>query len=166
MTAALSLWRLLPRETEAALSRYHPGRHIREWHTGTMSSRELLALLCDLPETSAFRERSERTHRLVEVDVDGRKELRLYSVLSELPAGAVIEAEFVDWTHDRKIAARTALEIALSRADRGAEPPSREGLDEPLVEALRRRAERKQSQIRDGHRSLVRDAINRGKRRE
>ncbi|UVO12809.1 hypothetical protein NM962_01170 [Mycobacterium sp. SVM_VP21] len=162
MRAALDLWRQLPNETEAALSRYHPGRHIREWHRGEMSSRELLSLLSDLPEDSTFRERAERTHRLVEVD----GQLRLYSVLAELPPNAVIEAEFIDWTYDRKIAARTALEIALSRADRGGEHPSRDGLDEPLVEALRRRAERKQTQIRDGHRSLVRDAINRGKRRE
>lgn len=161
MQEARDLWRLLPTETEAALSRYHR-RRIRDWHRGEMSSRELLALLTDLPESSTFRERAERTHRLVEVD----GQLRLYSVLADLPPGAVIEAEFVDWTYDRKIAARTALEIALSRADRGGEHPSREGLDEPLVAALRRRAERKQELIRDRSRSQVRDAINRGKRRE
>ncbi|KLO31898.1 hypothetical protein ABW16_01735 [Mycolicibacter heraklionensis] len=131
-----------------------------------MSSRELLALLSDLPETSSFRERVERTHRLVEVIEDGQSSLRLYSVLTPLPDGAVVEAEFVDWTYDRKIAARTALEVALSRADRGGEPPSRDGLDEPLVEALRRREQRKQAEIRDRYRSSVRDAINRGKRRE
>lgn len=35
------------------ISRYHPGRHIREWHRGEMSSAELLDLLEFLPEESA-----------------------------------------------------------------------------------------------------------------
>lgn len=50
---AVAYFRRFPAEVRHDISRYFPGRHIREWHQGSMSSSELLDLLEFLPEESA-----------------------------------------------------------------------------------------------------------------
>lgn len=47
-------WRTFPTEIAHDLSAVHR-RHIREWHRGEMSSRELLELIEFLPERSAYK---------------------------------------------------------------------------------------------------------------
>lgn len=77
----------------------------------------------------------------------------------------MLVAEFVDWTHDRKIAARTAQELACLRADGRGYEPSVDGLNEPLAVALRERIRRRNEQHRERARTSVRDAIARGRNR-
>lgn len=50
---AVELWARYPTEIEADLSHRH-GRHIREWHQGQMSSRELLALVLYSDDDSEY----------------------------------------------------------------------------------------------------------------
>lgn len=128
-----------------------------------MSSRELLALLADTPADSAFRERGERGMQLVELP-DG--DLRLYSILAPVPDGGRVEATFIDWPADRKIAARVAAEVALSRADGRGYEPNLDGLREPLFVALQARRDRELRANRDRVTALVHNAIERGKRGE
>ncbi|OMC35497.1 hypothetical protein A5742_12570 [Mycolicibacterium fortuitum] len=54
MTEAIEAWSRYPEQIEAGIPHY-PGRHIREWHQGQMSSRELLVLLKGLPADSWFK---------------------------------------------------------------------------------------------------------------
>ncbi|MGV0634497.1 hypothetical protein ABQE69_09020 [Mycolicibacillus trivialis] len=51
---ALWLWKQFPRQIASDLSRFHR-RRIAEWHSGQMSSYELLELLEFMPEEGAFR---------------------------------------------------------------------------------------------------------------
>lgn len=52
---AVNAFRAYPQEIEADIQAHYPGRHIREWHQGTMSSRELLNLIAGLPFESWFK---------------------------------------------------------------------------------------------------------------
>ncbi|QBP31886.1 tail assembly chaperone [Mycobacterium phage GreaseLightnin] len=52
---AIDLIKLYPKQIETALPSAYPGRHIREWHQGRMSSRELITLLEGLPPDSWFK---------------------------------------------------------------------------------------------------------------
>lgn len=54
MLEALRIWKTVPTEIESDLSRFHR-RRIGDWHLGQMSSRELLALLDNLPDDSQFK---------------------------------------------------------------------------------------------------------------
>lgn len=51
---ALWIWSQFPREIASDLSQYHH-RRIAEWHSGDMSSYELLELLEFMPEDGAFK---------------------------------------------------------------------------------------------------------------
>lgn len=51
---ALWIWAQFPREIASDLSQYHH-RRIAEWHSGDMSSYELLELLEFMPERGAFK---------------------------------------------------------------------------------------------------------------
>lgn len=51
---ALWIWRQFPKQVASDLSQYHH-RRIAEWHTGIMSSYELLELMEFLPERGAFK---------------------------------------------------------------------------------------------------------------
>lgn len=55
---AIQLWMRYPLEIEADLSRQHH-RHIREWHQGQMSSRELLTLVLYSGDDSEY----QKAHR-------------------------------------------------------------------------------------------------------
>ena len=121
-----------------------------------MSSRELLALLDDLPEDSTFREKAERTFRLVEL---ASRELRIFPLVGALPEGAKVEATYTDWTMDRKIAARLAQEVALSRADGKDYQPDLDGLREPLHRALSERESRLKRIERDGASSVIKRGL-------
>lgn len=141
MWEAIAIWRLFPRQIRSGLSLYHH-RSIGEWHRGEMSSAELLELLDELPETSKFKEASERTLRVLEYD----GQLVLTPALGDPPEDAVVVAEFVDWTHDRKILARNTKEIVALRVDmrlpQHAYTPDFTGLQEPIeaILAARKRA--------------------------
>ena len=50
----IPLWASFPTQIEADLQSVY-GRRIAEWHRGDMTSRELLSLLNNLPERSAFK---------------------------------------------------------------------------------------------------------------
>ena len=54
MPLAIAKWRLFPGKLRADLQ-HHYGRHIRDWHTGEMSSSELVDLIDGLPETSSYK---------------------------------------------------------------------------------------------------------------
>jgi hypothetical protein len=110
-----------------------------------MSSRELLALIEELPEKSKFREIYERTFRLVE---HGGK-LKLFPAVGRIPDDAVMVARYVDWTHEHKVQARMVQELAYLRVVNGDKlEPDMTGLLAPLEEILRRRAaERKANQL-------------------
>lgn len=59
MLAALELWLRFPTELESDLSEFHR-RSIREWHYGTMSSRELLVLAKHMNPMGAFRKAARK----------------------------------------------------------------------------------------------------------
>lgn len=140
-----------------------------------MSSRELLALIDELPESSKFKEASERTRRIVERDgklfelaatvktTDGL----LFPV--ELPDNAVLVAEYVDWTHDRKLLARQARELAAFRME--ARPPGQGydvdfgGLTEPRQAILADRAQRAHAENLRGAKNVIRSALFANERR-
>lgn len=46
---------MYPREIASDLSRYHSGRRIADWHSGVMSSHELLELLEHMEEDGALK---------------------------------------------------------------------------------------------------------------
>ncbi|AKF14375.1 tail assembly chaperone [Mycobacterium phage Phayonce] len=52
---AVELIKLYPKQIESAIPAAYPGRHIREWHQGLMSSRELIVLLEGLAPDSWFK---------------------------------------------------------------------------------------------------------------
>jgi hypothetical protein len=114
VTTALPIWILYPTQIESGLSLFHH-RHIREWLTKdfTMSSRELLVLLEELPETSLFKIARDRTYRVVR-HLDEVKTFTTYGRLSddvELLAEGV-----VDWTKAEHVQARIARELAVFNA--------------------------------------------------
>lgn len=107
-----------------------------------MSSRELLELVEEFPETSKFKEARDRTYRLVEYkgpDPKLKGKLLITAAHGPLLPDTVLVAEYVDWTLDRKIAARIAREIAAMRADGRDYQPDFTGLVEPLEAILRAR---------------------------
>lgn len=103
-----------------------------------MSSRELLELLEGLPETSRYKEALERTYRVVRYCGDD-PELKakhgdnnlLMPAVGKPPTDVTVLAEFVDWTFDRKIAARTVRELIAARGQ-----DDFSNLEEPLTETL------------------------------
>ncbi|ORV92803.1 hypothetical protein AWC11_07315 [Mycobacterium interjectum] len=126
-----------------------------------MSSRELLELLDGLPETSKFKEASERTLRVVEYQGDNAQlkgKLLLMPAIGRAPTDVELIAEYVDWTFDRKLQARNVRELASLRADGHDYRPDLTGLLEPLeailADRLRKakadRIARAQSQIHAG----------------
>lgn len=88
MLEAIQIWKLYPKQIESGIQAEYPGRHIREWHQGSMSSREFLVLieglsadswfkastLQDLRRMQAQSERSkmQAAHQLVEDHLEGR----------------------------------------------------------------------------------------------
>lgn len=115
-----------------------------------MSSRELLELLDGLPETSKFKEASERTFRVVEYrgdDPELKDALFLTPGYGNPPKDVVVVAEYVDWTLDRKIAARNVRELVMLRNDGRDTTPDLAGLYEPLHEALAQRERQKRADL-------------------
>lgn len=162
MVQALAMWRLYPRQIRADLQHYYPGRHIKEWHTCdfTMSSSELLDLLDGLPDDSQFKGVSERFYRVVE-KADG--EIYLHRAVGAPPAGVKVVAEFVDWTFDRKLEARTVREFASLRAEmrppgQGYEPDLA-GVTEPLHAILVERQRAVEAENRKGAKAAYRSAF-------
>ena len=115
---ALKLWRLFPTQIRGGLSLYHH-RSIGEWHRGEMSSGELLDLLDELPEDSKFKEAAERTFWVVEYQGDDAdlkgKLLQIAAIGRKPPSDTKLVATYVDWTYDRKLAARTVRELIALR---------------------------------------------------
>lgn len=150
MLEAIKLWRLFPSQIASDLQIHCHGRHIREWHQGEMSSRELLELLDGLPESSRFKEASERTFRVVEYrgpDPDLKDALLLMPGYGKPPKDVAVVAEYVDWTLDRKIAARNVRELVMLRNDGRDTTPDLAGLYEPLEEVLAQRERQKRADL-------------------
>lgn len=161
MLEAIKLWRLFPNQIASDLQA-HYRRHIREWHQGQMSSRELLELLDGLPETSKFKEASERTFRIVEYrgdDPDLKDQLLLMPGYGKPPKDVAVIAEYVDWTLDRKIAARNVRELVMLRNDGRDTTPDLTGLYEPLHEALAQRERQKRADLAAKARAHVHKGI-------
>lgn len=137
-----------------------------------MSSRELLELLAGLPETSRFKEASERTFRVVEYrgeDPELEGKLLLMPGYGKPPKDVEVLAEYVDWTYEQKLAARNVRELVMLRNDGRGTTPDLAGLYEPLQEVLAQRQRQKRTRqvararahIDSGlyaHREVVRDA--------
>lgn len=152
MLEALRLWRLFPSQIASNLQLHYHGRHIREWHRRdfTMSSRELLELLAELPETSTFKEASERTLRVVEYrgdDEELKGKLLLMPAIGRPPTDVEVIDEYVDWTFDRKLQARNVRELASLRADGHDYQPDLTGLIEPLEAILGARRQQAKSNL-------------------
>lgn len=161
MLEAIKLWRLFPTQIASDLQA-HYGRHIREWHQGGMSSRELLELLAGLPETSTFKEASERTFRVVEYrgpDPALKDQLLLMPGYGKPPKDVAVVAEYVDWTLDRKIAARNVRELVMLRNDGRGTTPDLAGLYEPLEEVLAQRERQKRADLVAKARSHVHQGV-------
>lgn len=161
MLEAIKLWRLFPSQIASDLRRYYPGCHIRDWHQGAMSSRELLELLAELPETSRFKEASERTFRVVEYKGDDPKlkdKLLLMPGYGRAPKDVAVVAEYVDWTYEQKLAARNVRELVMLRNDGRDTTPDLTGLLEPLHEVLAARQRRQ----RDDRLAQARSHIDKG----
>jgi hypothetical protein len=134
---ALQVWRLFPTLIEAELKHHYPGCSIGQWHRGEMTSRELLVLLRELPDDSKWKERIERTYRVVEkLEGPNKGQLFLRPALGEPEPGVEVIAEYVDWPFDRKLLARNTSEIASMRADGRDYDPDMTGLIEPLRKIL------------------------------
>lgn len=75
---ALNAVRSYAQEIEADIQAHYPGRHIREWHQGTMSSRELLNLIAGLPYESWFKAivREDMEELIGDATVDKQNEVR------------------------------------------------------------------------------------------
>jgi hypothetical protein len=150
---ALNVWRLFPTQIESGLTLYTT-RHIREWHQGLMSSRELLGILAELPSKSKFKEASERSRRVVEYHGDGELsgKLLLMPGIGQVPKDVTVVAEFIDWTHEQKVQARGVQELAALRVD--LRPPGYRytpdftGLQEPVEAILAERKRNAKAQLR------------------
>ncbi|MCV7232761.1 MULTISPECIES: hypothetical protein [Mycobacterium] len=123
-----------------------------------MSSRELLALLDELPETSKFKEASERTFRLVE-EISGKQRLLLIPAAGRPPKDVKVVATYVDWTFDRKLLARNTRELASLRADRGGPQPNIAELLEPLDAILLERKAKAEEQLRERAKSHIHSGL-------
>ena len=152
MVEACRIWRLFPAQIESDLA-LHYGRSIGEWHRRdfTMSSRELLVLLDGLPETSKFKEASERTFWLAEFTGEGELKGKLLQVLAvgDPPTDVKVITTYVDWTFDRKLLARNAREVATQRADGNGYYPDLTGLTEPTQEVLQAHQQAQDDKMRD-----------------
>lgn len=125
-----------------------------------MSSRELLVLLRELPETSRFKEATQRTFRVVEaVRGDHKGKLFLTPALGRMGPDVKLVAEFVDWTYDRKLLARNTRELAALRNDGRDSQPDFTGLLEPLQQILADRAKRKRDEMRARGESFIRSGL-------
>lgn len=83
----MARWSRFPKQIAAGLRAHYHGAHIRQWHTGEMSSRELLELLDGMPEESEYKR-----------------------ALDGYPFG--VER---DWTRAEYLAARSVAEAAAAR---------------------------------------------------
>ncbi|UXA09613.1 hypothetical protein KXD96_28020 (plasmid) [Mycobacterium sp. SMC-2] len=115
-----------------------------------MSSRELLELLDGLPEASKFKEASERTFRVAEyrgerTDLKGK--LLQMPAVGPAPKDVVVVAEYVDWTYDRKLAARNVRELVALRNDGRGSQVDFAGLLEPLDMVLLERQRKAEAEI-------------------
>jgi hypothetical protein len=110
-------------------------------------------LLDDLPEASRFKEATERTFRVVEYQGDDEElpkgTLLKLQAIGPPPKDVEVIAEYVDWTHERKLLARNALETACARADGRNYQPDVEGLIEPLTAILLEREQRARSEFQE-----------------
>lgn len=132
-----------------------------------MSSADLLALIQEFPEESELVKSCARTYRVA--DQDGA--YTVYSAVKldgdglfepvEIPEGAKVIAEFLDWTHDQKIAARHARELAVFRCEsRGGDyEPDLTGLKEPLRQILDGIVRRNKNENIEGGKSLIRGGL-------
>jgi hypothetical protein len=151
---ALGLWRLLPSQIASDLQRYYR-RHIREWHRHdfSMSSRELLELLGALPDSSGFKEATERTFRVARYCGNERPELKgkllHMSALGDAPSDVEVVAEYVDWPFDRKLAARAVRELVAARVDGTGAQVDFSGLLEPLEMVLLQQQRAAQDAVRE-----------------
>jgi hypothetical protein len=112
---AILVWRQFPTQIESDLQIYCK-RKIVEWHRRSLSSRELLVLLAGLPDVSKYKEASERTYRVVEYTGEGELKGKLIltpAIGPQLPETELVE-EFVDWTFDQKLMARTVRELCVA----------------------------------------------------
>lgn len=129
MDRALRVWRLFPTQIESDLRIHCHGLRIADWHSGRLSSRELLVLLNGLPEDSEFKKASERTYRIVKYCGDNPelkgKYLRLKAIGAP-PKDCELLVEYLDWTFDQKLQARTVRELAALRPE-----PDFTGVTEP-----------------------------------
>jgi len=147
---AIRTWRLFPTQIESGLAMYSP-RRIAEWLKPdfTLSSRELLVLLDELPDTSKFKEKLERGRRLVEyIGYDPSIEqgsLILMPAHGRLPQDVRVVEEYVDWTLDRKLAARNVRELIAARSYAEGFKADFTHLEEPLRELLNAREHNKRS---------------------
>ena len=173
MELAVSLWRLFPTQIRGGLSRYHH-RRIEEWLADdfTMSSSELLALISEFPEDSELVKASARTFRVAEMKIDGHSKLVLFAAAKldarglfeavELPEDATLVAEFVDWTHEHKIAARHAAEMAIFRMEQhpsGGYDVDLTGITEPLQSVMDKWAETREAENLSGARAVFRQQV-------
>lgn len=150
MLEALRIWLLYPTQIESDLEIYC-NRSIGEWHRGQMSSRKLLVLLAGLPAESEFKTASQRWFRIVEYTGGGNHHGKLFRIPGAGPAPADVEVigEYVDWTHEQKVAARHARELASMRADGRDYQPDLTGLMEPLHALLSERRRRADDKLRE-----------------
>lgn len=61
---------------------HYPGRHIREWHQGVMSSRELAVLIAGFPDSSWFKVVARRDFQKA-IDVADGQELQNVKQMTE-----------------------------------------------------------------------------------
>lgn len=110
MPEALKLLRLYPTQIESGLLLFTP-HDIGQWYRGELSSRKLLVILEELPETSLFKIARDRTYRIVRHE----GELKTYTPHGVLPDDVELLAEdVVDWTKDQHVQARIARELAVA----------------------------------------------------
>ncbi|OIN79768.1 hypothetical protein [Mycobacterium malmoense] len=114
-----------------------------------MSSRELLTLLNEFPETSTFKEATERTFWVAEYLGDGQHKGKLLKLraIGRPPPDVKVIATYIDWTHDRKLLARNTIELASLRADGHNYQPDLTGLIEPLQAILAERRNHAASEL-------------------
>lgn len=128
-------------------------RSIAEWLKPdfTLSSRELLVLLDEFPETSKFKETLERGRRIVEyIGYNPSMEqgsLLLKPAYGRLPQDVRVVAEYVDWTLDQRLAARQVREQIAARSYAEGFTADYTHLEEPLREFLNARERNKKSDL-------------------
>lgn len=105
---AVAAYRAYAPEIEAGVATHYPGRHIREWHRGDMSSRELLNMLAGMPFESWFRcsVREDMDELIGDATVQKLQEVRektealLNGDVKPRPGGIVNDADIDDDTDD------------------------------------------------------------------